>query len=402
MFRPNPAMREHRLKLARRIAEYARVGRTDLAPGVEHTDVSFFLDPGLYEREHRRLFLETPLVACLSKDLPEPESYRVFDETGVPIVVMRGRDNKVRAFLNICRHRGARLVREDHGKASRFTCRFHGWTFNSMGKAIGVPEEQQFCGQIDEQKHLVSVPAEERYGLVFVQPTPNSAMDLDAHLGEFGQELELLDLDQASLVIEGEIHSPSNWKYTYITYAENYHLPILHRDTLAHVFAHNLNLFDTWGPHHRFTWPQQTIYEWMNKPESEWPIDALPLTYLIFPNFNMAVGSTSASGAYISVHRVFPKSVSEMVTKISIYAPFGVQSPEHRAEMEASFKLSMHANEAEDYSVTGEAYPVLAALPRGTKFVAGRHEIGVQNFYRNVRKFAGYSDAEGRAMASSG
>ena len=116
-------------------------------------------------------------------------------------------------------------------------------------------------------------------------------MDLDAHLGDFDDELKLLDLDQAVRVNEGELHSPSNWKYTYITYAENYHLPVLHRDTLARVFAHNLNLFDTWGPHHRLTWPQQTIFEWMHKPESAWQIDALPITYFIFPNFNMAIGS---------------------------------------------------------------------------------------------------------------
>lgn len=394
MMRSNDAMRALRLTQARRIAEYARNGRTDLASTVEHTDVSFFLDPELYEREHRKLFLETPLVACLSKDLPEPESYRVFDETGVPIVVMRGKDGKVRAFLNVCRHRGARLVRQDCGKAGRFTCRFHGWTYDSTGKVVGVPEERYFCGEIEDQKQLISVPAEERHGLIFVQVTPGSTMDLDAHLGAFGEQLALLDLDQAVRVIEGEIHSPSNWKYTYITYAENYHLPVLHRDSLAKVFAHDLNIFETWGPHHRFTWPQQTIYDWMNKPESEWPIEALPLTHLLFPNMHMAVGSVSTSGGFISIHRVFPKSVGELVTKITVYAPYGVQSPEHQAEIERSFALAKFANEEEDYSVTGEAYPVLATLPPGTKFVTGRNEIGVQNFYRNVRIYAGYGSRE--------
>jgi phenylpropionate dioxygenase-like ring-hydroxylating dioxygenase large terminal subunit len=360
---------------------------TDLAPSVEHTDVSFFLDPEMYQREHRTLFLQTPLVACLSKDLPESGSYRVFDEVGVPIVVMRGKDAKVRAFLNICSHRGARLVRQNCGNASRFTCRFHGWTYDTTGKAIGVPEEQQFCGKIEGQKRLVSLPAEERHGLVFVQATPGSTMDLDAHLGEFGQQLALLDLDQATRVLEDEIRVPSNWKYTYDTYAENYHLPVLHRDTIGHVFAHNLNIFETWGPHHRFTWPQQSIYDWMHKPESEWPIEALPLTYFLFPNMHMAVGSTSPNGAFISIHRLFPQSVGELLTKITIYAPYGVQSKQHQAEIEASFNAAKQAVKDEDYSVTGEAWSRLSALPAGTKFVAGRHEIGVQYFHSNVRRF---------------
>jgi phenylpropionate dioxygenase-like ring-hydroxylating dioxygenase large terminal subunit len=381
------ALSELRLDLARRIADYARNGRTDLAPDVQFTDVSFFLDEEMYEREHRKLFTETPIVACLSKDLPETNSYRLFDDVGVPLVIMRGKDGTVRAFLNICLHRGARVVRQQCGKANRFTCRFHGWTYDTMGKTIGVPQEQHFCGRIGEQKQLVPVPAEERHGLVFVQATPGSTMDLDAHLGEFGHQIELLDLDQATCVIEDELRIASNWKYTYDTYAENYHLPVLHRDSIGPVFAHNLNIFETWGPHHRFVWPHQTIYDWMNKPESEWPIDALPLTHFLFPNMHMAVGSTSPTGAFISIHRIFPRSVGELLTKISIYAPHGVQSPAHRAEIEASFQAAKRAVRDEDYSVTGEAWPKLSALPPGTKFVAGRHEIGVQNFHRNVRRF---------------
>ena len=385
----NPAQEELRMDCARRIAEYARTGQTDVSPTVEMTDLSFFTDPRLYELEYQKLFLETPLVACLSKDLPGPDSFRVFDEAGVPIVVMRGKDGQVRAFLNICPHRGARVVREASGKASRFSCRFHGWTFDTTGKAIGVPEEKQFCGMIGEQKHLVTIPAEERHGLVFVQATPGSKMDLDRHLAGFGEQLAPLDLDQAELMFEDELHVTSNWKYTLDTYFENYHLPVLHRDTLAKIFAHNLNIFETWGPHHRFVWPQQTIYDWKDKPESEWPIGALPLTHFLFPNMHMAVGATSTSGDYIAIHRLFPKSVGELVTKVYIYSPYGVRSSEQLAELERSFRTAKNAVETEDYSVTAEAWSALSALPAGTKFVAGRHEIGVQNFNRNVERLVG-------------
>jgi phenylpropionate dioxygenase-like ring-hydroxylating dioxygenase large terminal subunit len=389
LVRPNPAMQEIRVDAARRIVPYAQNGKTDLAADVEHTDVSFFLDPELYQREHRKLFLEMPLVACLSRDLPEPGSYRVFDDVGVPIVLTRGKDGAVRAFLNICRHRGARLVRQDRGTASRFSCRFHGWTYDTAGKAVGIPDEAQFCGKIDEQKHLIPIPAEERHGLVFVQATPGSKMDLDAHLGGFGQVLEPLDLGKATCVIEETFHNPSNWKYTMITYMENYHLPVLHRETIGDVFAKNLNIFETWGPHHRFIWPQQTIYDWMNKPQSEWLIDALPLTHFMFPNLHMAVGATTPNGSLISIHRLFPTAVGEMVAKVTIYAPYGVQSEGHLAEIKRGYDLARRAVRDEDFSVTGESWEGFKALPPGTKFAAGRHEIGVQNFYRNVRRFAG-------------
>ena len=375
-----------RRELTRKIVALAREGKTDLAPDVMDVGVDFFLDPEVYERESRRLFHETPLVVCFSNDIAGPGSFQVYEDLGMPILVVRGKDGAVRAFLNICPHRGARVVREDCGQASRFTCRFHGWTFDTTGKVIGIPEEAQFCGKIDDRKHLVSLPAEERHGLVFVQATPGATMDLDAHLAGFGAELDKLGLTQATRVKTDEVHVASNWKYTIDTYFENYHLPSLHRDTFANVFAHNLCMLETWGPHQRFTFPQRSIQQWMDKPESEWDVDSLPAQHLIFPNTVLTLGSVSRSGSLVTMHRLFPKSVGELTTKIALYAPHGLRSAEHEAEIEANFKSIMGAVKDEDYSVTGESYAALKALPAGTRFPVGRQEIGTQNFHRNVER----------------
>src|SRR5436190_16134966 len=99
-----------------------------MADGVLKEDVSFFTDPEMFEREYQALFRMTPLAVCTSRELPEPGSFMTFDDAGVPIVITRGKDGQVRAFLNVCPHRGARVVRTECGKAGRFTCRFHGWT----------------------------------------------------------------------------------------------------------------------------------------------------------------------------------------------------------------------------------------------------------------------------------
>src|SRR5579859_1690362 len=100
-----------RRDLCRRAVVHAQSGTTDLAPDMMHNDIAAYVDPDQHAREFQRLFHEMPLVACLSSDLPETGSYRLFDEAGLPIVVVRGKDQVVRAFLNICPHRGARLVR---------------------------------------------------------------------------------------------------------------------------------------------------------------------------------------------------------------------------------------------------------------------------------------------------
>lgn len=378
------ALHELRLGMARKIVAYAKNDKTDEAPDIANYDVSNFLDPELFAREHEKLFLETPQMTCLSSDLPEPGSYLIFEDIGIPMFVVRGKDGEVRAFLNTCPHRGARIVRDDCGTASRFTCRFHGWTFDTTGRAVGIPREQQFCGQINDRKHLVACPAEERHGIVFVQATPNSTMDLDAHLGDFGAELDVLGLEEARLVKSDTVHCKSNWKYTLDTYFENYHLPSLHRESFANVFASNLCIFETWGPHHRFVFPQRTIYDWMHKREEEWEIDALPFTSFLFPNTVISVGSVTSSGSLVSIHRLFPHTVGELTTQLTMYAAHGVKSEAHRAEIEASYHSIMQAVREEDYSVTSEGYISLASLPKGTKFPVGRQEIGVQNFHRNV------------------
>jgi phenylpropionate dioxygenase-like ring-hydroxylating dioxygenase large terminal subunit len=358
-----------------------------------HLDVSRYLDPEKFAIEHRKLFRETPLLVCLSRDLPEPGSFRLFDDSGVPIVVARGKDGEIRAFLNVCAHRGARVVRENCGQASRWTCRFHGWTYDTGGQVVGLPAEEYFCGKIDENKHLTPCPAEERHGMVFVQAMPNGTMDLDAHLGSFGEELERLNFGQAEPVLEKRFHSTSNWKYAMDTYLESYHLPSLHRDSFAHIFESNLFLLDTWGPHYRFTFPHRGVDRWTGKPESEWPIDALPLTYFLFPNVIIAVGSVSANGSSFTTHRLFPASVGEMFSNVRMYATNGVQSPEHRAEIEANFEKIKGAAQDEDYSVTGESWQALSEMPAGSQFVLGRHEIGVQNFHRNIERAVGCSSA---------
>jgi hypothetical protein len=212
---------------------------------------------------------------------------------------------------------------------------------------------------------------------------------LDAHLGDFGAELQTLGLSQASLVLSDEVQTPSNWKYALDTYFENYHLPSLHRNTFANVFAHNLCLLETWGPHQRFTFPQRSIHDWMHKPEAEWDIDSLPAQHFIFPNTVIVLGSVSRSGSLVSIHRIFPQSVGQLTMKVTMYAPHGVKSPEHRAEIEGSFRAIMAAVRDEDYSVTGEAQWALASLPPGTKFPVGRQEIGTQNFHRNVAALTG-------------
>ena len=394
---PTPAisMPELRRELFRRVLAHCGSHSTDLAPDVMRIDPAAYCDPAEFAREQQKLFRETPQLVCLSRDLPEPGSFRLFEDTGVPIVVARGQDGEVRAFLNVCAHRGGRVVREESGKASRWSCRYHGWTYDTAGQVTGVPSEAFFCNKLDANNQLAACPAEERHGMVFVLATPSGTMDLDAHLGSFGEEMERLGFAKSEPVIEQKFHSTSNWKYAMDTYLESYHLLSLHRDTFANVFESNLFLLDEFGPHLRFTFPHRGLEKWIGRPEAEWPVDAMPITYFLFPNVIIAVGSVSANGSSFTTHRLYPTAVGEMYSNVRMYALDGVKSGEHRAEMERNFGMIKGAAQDEDYAVTGESWAGLNHLPPGAQLVLGRNEIGVQTFHRNIDRALGRTGQSG-------
>jgi nitrite reductase/ring-hydroxylating ferredoxin subunit len=377
-----------RLDLAPDLVEAARKGETALSAAVLHEHRSFYTDGEQFERERERLFRTMPLVACLSSDLPSAGSYRTFDDTGIPILIARGGDGQVRAFLNICPHRASRLVRDTQGQSNRFTCRFHGWTFDSSGNNVGIPEERYFCGEVDAQKHLVACSAEERHGLVFVQVAPGSKMDLDAHLQGLDADFAVLGLASAEVTHRDLLPVRANWKYGLDTFFETYHLRSLHRESFRGLFS-PICVFYTAGLHHRYTFSPLGIQDWVGRARDQWPVDSIPLQYFLFPNTILSVGSTSPSGLTVSMHQIFPQSVDHFVSKLSYCVIGGVKSEEQRAEIERAYSVSRSALVNEDYSVAAEAHAGLAALPRESTLPIGRQEIGVQNFHRNLRKMIG-------------
>jgi nitrite reductase/ring-hydroxylating ferredoxin subunit len=387
-------MHEVRLGLCRRMVEHARDGSTDLAPGTMFNEVAAYIDPQRHELEMQQLFREMPQVVCLSSDLPETGSYRTFDDAEIPIFVVRGRDGTVRAFLNICPHRGARLVREPQGRGNRFTCWFHGWSFDSQGRNGAVSQKEHFCDAVNAHKELVPCPAAERHGLVFVKPVPNSTMDIDAHLGSFSAELEKLDLDQARRVCDGELSVSCNWKYALDTYFENYHFATLHRNTLAPISPNTMSLYDTWGPHHRLVFPTYDAWDWRGKPESEWMVDTISTPYFIFPNTIVYLGSLRPDQAYVTVIQLYPRGVGETLTRMTMYAPHGIDTAEYRAEVEAAFGAVIGLVRTEDYVVTGESWRNFAYLPKGSRVVYGRQELAVQHAHQWIARSLGLPEPE--------
>jgi methanesulfonate monooxygenase large subunit len=113
-------------------------------PSTHYVDTRLYTDPGIFAEEREKIFGRTWIVGCHESELPEPHDFRTFQHpAGRSLVLVRGEDRVVRAFFNICPHRGNTLVYEPSGNARALTCIFHAWTFDCRGQCTGIARRKE-------------------------------------------------------------------------------------------------------------------------------------------------------------------------------------------------------------------------------------------------------------------
>lgn len=247
--------------------------------------VSKYTDTALLDQELASAFARYPLVAGHVSALREPGSFIASDWENFPYVVVRGEDGILRGFYNQCRHRGAQLLAERCGKIKNFVCPFHGWVYGLDGELRGITRAHDFPGVNKGDHGLVELPVAEAGGLVWIARTPGTTLDIPAFLGRFHDDL--VNFDIASLVQykKTRVVKNANWKLLIKTYLEGYHVPYLHRDTLAFAFRKGVIAYDEDGPHIRLSAARTDIDDTGRKPEAEWRIlDHVSVYYTLFPN----------------------------------------------------------------------------------------------------------------------
>src|SRR5262245_63912983 len=172
--------RQQQVELLKRLLGYIENKTTALAEAPWRNDVSVYCDQEHAARERRLLFRQRPLLMGFASQWATPGSFRTDDHAGTPILIARGGDGKLRAFLNVCRHRGAKVAK-GCGKARLFVCPYHAWSYDLAGKVRGIPDERNFPHVREERSTLAQLPLCEKHGLVWVIPTPagDAAPDFD-------------------------------------------------------------------------------------------------------------------------------------------------------------------------------------------------------------------------------
>ena len=368
------------MALVKRALKHLKTKGTDQAGDTLSQPIASYIDPDQYKREVDRLFKHLPLALALSLELPEPKSYRAMTVMEVPLILVRGADGVARAFLNVCRHRGAQLCQQGTGTAERFVCPYHAWQYDIQGKLTGLYGASTF-GEVSADTHsLTELACAERSGLIWVKLTPGETFQIDDWLGDFSTQLDTLNLDRWYLYEQRDIPGPG-WKVAWEGYLESYHHNTVHVNTVGKFTIGNLTLHDTYGPHQRIVFGRRSLADLPGTPEVQWqPESHIRRIHLGFPNLAIS----GVLGDHCLVSQVFPGPTPDTtVTRQSVLAAKRPVTEQEKQATEAFSQIVLQAVRDEDY-VIGAG--VQAGLKSGANraFTIGRNEPAVQYFHKTV------------------
>ena len=373
-------------ELAARALKHFNEGTTDQAPSQMQIPVTAYTDEAQFQAERQAVFFESPIAVALSLEIPKPGDFLTQTIMGKPLLLTRDKEGALHCFLNVCRHRGAKVCAAEKGHQTRFSCPYHAWTYSNKGELIGVYGEDSF-GEVDRASMgLAELPCDERSGVIFACLTPGEPLDLDNWLGEFAEKLAHQNLEHWHLYTERFL-SGAGWKATLDGYLEVYHHDSVHGKTVGPYTVGNLLVHDTWGAHQRMVIARKDITE-LNKtaPENwEAPESYIRVVHSVFPNLSIS----AILGGQCLIGFVYPGETSTTtVTRQLILSAEAPATDEEKATIESFSQMTLQAVRDEDYALVAT---VQGALDAGANdsFLIGKNEPAVQHYHRSIASICG-------------
>ncbi len=189
---------------------------------------SWYTDPAVLQLERERIFRRSWQYVGRQDEVPESGSFVATHAGDIPVVLVRDEEGTLRAFLNVCRHRGS-LVCEGSGSRATLQCPYHAWTYGLDGRLVAAPRFSREGGTDHERLGLIQLQLDTWGPLVFVNPDVDAA-PLDEFLGDVPDRIAEAGVDLGSLryLQRAESELAANWKISAENFLECYHCPVAH------------------------------------------------------------------------------------------------------------------------------------------------------------------------------
>jgi phenylpropionate dioxygenase-like ring-hydroxylating dioxygenase large terminal subunit len=362
-------------ELTRRALRHAVDKTTDMAARELRVPLHYYRDPKITEIEESQILRRVPLAIVPSAQVPNANDYVVRSVLGDSLLVTRDADGKSHVLLNYCRHRGA-MPACGSGNTTRFTCPYHAWSYRNTGELVTIPGKAGF-DSIDKADYgMVELPSQERHGFIWAVLTADAAIDVDAHLGAMGPELALMNYASYGYHTEKEFQSQVSWKGALEAFAEGYHFPFVHGESvIGQNTLPNTGVYDEYGRHHRIGFPFNWVANLADDPSGSWdPHQNMGVIYWVYPNLILA---NSPIG--VEIIDILPAGEP---TRCAVRHSWMGRVPAINDEMRAVYDQvydNVHA------AVVDEDFAMLPQCGEGVRhgqhdhMIIGRNEIGVQH-----------------------
>jgi carnitine monooxygenase subunit len=197
-----------------------------------------YFDPEFFAAEQTAFLRAAPQVVCHESEIAQAGEWRSLEYLGESVIVIRGDDRQLRAFANVCRHRGSRLVDGNGGCARVVTCPYHGWSYSRDGRLVGVPHRNEYPELRTEDYGLFPVVLENWRGFLFVTLEPGSPSVFEM-MAPYEGEVAPYRFEDLRVIGRVTVRPRNlNWKTIADNYSDGLHIPIGHPG-LTRLFGRN-------------------------------------------------------------------------------------------------------------------------------------------------------------------
>ena len=372
-------------RMAEKLFDYIRHTKTDQLDSVVEYDLSIYACPETAKKERAQIFERVPMMAAHSSQIADAGSFIVLQLNHHEIILTRLADGSVGAFLNVCRHRGSRLVTVESGNRRNFTCTYHGWTYGNDGKHKGIGFEETFGMAPNDGKNLIALPVEERHGFIWVVENPQGSIDVKSHLGDgMDQALGEYGLDKWFHYRSHIFDFPQNWKVMMDGLIDGYHVEFLHGKTISPYFYPNMMGIEILGNNALWGNPRRAMEKILHEAPGESSLDR----YAIIGNLFVPNASMVLHPHHIEFWTIYqnPKDVGACRVHLRYLTPQAEHDEKSIERLNKNWKIATDAIINEDVPV-GNGIQASATMAHAGRVCLGRNEVTNQLFHRAYRDY---------------